>query len=118
SFAANRLTGRIQQIDKTQHQLTIAQAGKTQSLKFGDNSTIFYEGRLGSIDDLKEGQEVRAAYEERDGQKNLRWLDVTSKEPGGTATTGTSQGGAASNDQAPQSVSGSIRSIDPKANQI
>lgn len=103
SFAANQLTGQIKSIDKSQKSITIDQSGKQQSLKLTDNATVFMNGRLASLDDLKEGQQVRAAYEDRGGQKSLRWIEVT---PAGGSTgsmkndTGMhDQSGAMKNDQ-------------------
>jgi len=77
SLGSTQVVGQIKNIDHSQNALTIDQNGKQQDLKLSGNPTVFMNGRLGSLSDLKEGQQVRAAYEERDGQKNLRWIEVT-----------------------------------------
>ena len=76
SFAANQVAGRVTSVNRSSKQLTIDEAGQQKEMKIPDNVTVFVNGRLGSIDDLREGQEVRAAYEERSGQKSLRWIEV------------------------------------------
>jgi Cu/Ag efflux protein CusF len=76
SFGANQIVGQIKTVNRSTKEIAIDQAGKQQSLKLSENATVFTNGRLGSFEDLKEGQQVRAAYEERGGQKTLRWIEV------------------------------------------
>jgi Cu/Ag efflux protein CusF len=79
SFGANQINGQVQAFEPMQKKITIDQSGKKQELKLTDDTTVFVDGRLGSVMDLKEGQEVRAAFENRDGGKSLRWIEVTPK---------------------------------------
>jgi Cu/Ag efflux protein CusF len=83
SFASNQLTGRISHIDKEAKEVTVRAGPDEQTLKMGDNATVFLEGRLGTFEDLKEGQQVRAAYEPREEAKSLRWIEVNP--PGATS---------------------------------
>jgi Cu/Ag efflux protein CusF len=105
SFSSNQLTGEITSIDKSEKEITVKSGADEQTLKMGDNATVFLEGRLGSFEDLKEGQQVRAAYEPREEAKSLRWIEVNppggaakpeqkpNTAPGGGADTGTGSAG-------------------------
>ena len=75
-FGANQLVGQITSLDTDAKTIAIDQAGQTLELKLPENATVFVNGRLGSFTDLREGQQVRAAFEERQGQKSLRWIEV------------------------------------------
>ncbi len=76
-FATNEVSGKIANVSPSAKEVVIAQPdGQQQSLKLGSNATVFLQGRLGSFSDLKEGQQVRAAYEMQNGQKTLRWIEV------------------------------------------
>lgn len=75
-FSSARMNGEIRGIDKQARTITIDQSGRLQTLRVDDRSTVFLEGRLGSLDDLREGQQVRAAYEERGTERSLRWIEV------------------------------------------
>lgn len=50
--------------------------GERLTLEATDGTAIFVEGRLGSFEDLREGQQVRAAFDEREGRRVLRWIEV------------------------------------------
>lgn len=131
SFASNQIVGQIKVIDKDSKQLTIDQAGRPQEIKLGDNATVFLEGRLGSVEDLKEGQQVRAAYEEKAGEKTLRWIEVNpsatgrqgstgtpgAKETGQGANPGAAAGGAAAPDTK-HALVGTVRSVDTDKSQV
>jgi Cu/Ag efflux protein CusF len=85
SFASNQVTGEISHIDKGAKEVTVKTGDEEKTLTMGDNATVFLEGRLGSFEDLKEGQQVRAAYEPREETKSLRWIEVNP--PGGASQT-------------------------------
>jgi Cu/Ag efflux protein CusF len=88
SFGANQVVGKIKSVNRSTKEVTIDQAGEVQKLKLSDNATVFTNGRLGAFEDLREGQQVRAAYEERGGQKTLRWIEVTPTGAGGSTDQG------------------------------
>lgn len=89
---AQQVTGELRAIDRDAHTVTIDQGGQLRTYRMDDRSTVFLEGRLGNLDDLKEGQQVRAAWEERGTEKSVRWLEVnppdrrqgSAPEPSGT----------------------------------
>ncbi len=132
TFSSTQLTGRLSSIDKDAGEVTIDHAGQTQVLKLGDNTTVFTEGRLGSIEDLKEGQQVRAAFEEKGGERTLRWIEVNPSggkaQPqgsnegtgamGGAAAGGAAAGGAGGSPAAKNQVTGAVVSVDPARNQV
>lgn len=76
-FASNQINGRIRTIDRAAKTIAIEGKGQTQELTLTENATVFLEGRLGTWEDLSEGQQVRAAFEERQGQRTIRWIEVT-----------------------------------------
>ena len=84
TFASNQVSGEISHLDKSAKEITVKSGAEEQTLKMGDNATVFLEGRLGAFDDLKEGQQVRAAFEPREEGKSLRWIEVNP--PGGSTT--------------------------------
>ncbi len=139
TFASNQLTGKIQSVDPTAKQVTIAQPnGQQENLTLGENATVFMHGRLGSFQDLKEGQQVRAAYELKNGQKTLRWIEVTpsteQQQPGATPPAtpqpeekGTPGGGADAPAAAPSTmrteergheITGEVVSVDSAKHQL
>jgi hypothetical protein len=77
SFAANQVLGRIQSLGSRHETVTLDVGGTDQRYQLGSQTTVFVEGRLGSAQDLKEGQQVRAAFEAQDGTKTIRWIEVT-----------------------------------------
>jgi Cu/Ag efflux protein CusF len=114
SFAANQIAGQIMTVDKARKEVTIDQRGKTLDLKLTESATVFVNGRLGSLEDLKEGQQVRAAFEERGGQRNLRWIEVTQArgDQGGSVTPGKQ-----SMNQNP-TIIGTLVSVDSNKSQV
>lgn len=75
-LGSSRLSGRILSLAPHGDSVTIASGGKPMRFELHQSSTIFVDGRLGGLQDLKEGVEVRAAYESRDGQVTIRWIEV------------------------------------------
>jgi Cu/Ag efflux protein CusF len=115
TFASNQVSGEISHIDKSAKEVTVKSGPQEQTLKMGDNATVFLEGRLGSFEDLKEGQQVRAAYEPREDAKSLRWIEVNP--PGGTTTKSESKTGAHDEAHANQ-ITGKVVSIDTATRQV
>jgi hypothetical protein len=73
---ARQAVGELRAIDREAHTVTIDEAGELRTYRMDDRSTVFLEGRLGSLGDLAEGQQVRAAWEERGTERSVRWLEV------------------------------------------
>lgn len=132
AVTTNQLTGELQSIDRDRKTLTIDQAGQTQLLKLDDRATVFLEGRLGSFEDLKEGQQVRAAFEEKEGTRTLRWIEVNPKPaparpapapvppergtPGDAPKAATGPGKAAT--EAKNELQGQVVTVDPDKSKL
>ncbi len=119
AFASNQVSGEISHIDKSAKEVTVKSGAQEQTLTMGDNATVFLEGRLGSFEDLKEGQQVRAAYEPREEAKSLRWIEVNP--PGGTSTKSDSKTGAATGakeEAHTNQITGKVVSIDTANRQV
>jgi len=113
-FAANQLVGQITKIDPASRNVTIQEAKASRTLKLGDDTTVFVEGRLGTAQDLKEGQQVRAAFETHSGQLTLRWIEVApAASDSGTATESPSQPGSST-----PPVSGTVVRNDPASGHL
>jgi len=74
-------SGTIRTLDKRTRVLTLESAGRTHELKVPETATVFVDGRIGAWQDLKEGQKVRAAWEEKHGANDVRWIEVRPPEP-------------------------------------
>jgi hypothetical protein len=51
------------------------------TLEVTEDTRIAVEGTTGSLQDIREGDEVKASYEERDGKNIARSIEVTEAEP-------------------------------------
>lgn len=51
------------------------------TLEVTDDTRIAVEGTTGSLQDIREGDEVKAAYEARDGKNIAKSIEVTEAEP-------------------------------------
>lgn len=76
SFGARQIVGRVQSFEPAQKTMVIESEGQRQPVKLTDDTTVFVEGRLGSALDLKEGAQVRAAFENEAGSRTLRWIEI------------------------------------------
>ena len=74
-------TGRIRAIDKDRNQLTIAPGEKQEAvnLVIDRTTTIFVDGRIGKLDDVREGNEVRASYELKQGSNRAQWIEINKR---------------------------------------
>lgn len=78
--ASNQLQGKISEYDQQARTLKLEAEGQGETeLRLTENATVFIDGRLGTSADLQEGQEVRAAFDEREGSKTVRWIEVTTE---------------------------------------
>jgi len=90
SFVSNQLVGQIKTVEPRKQSITVSVNGHDQSYAMGNSTTVFVEGRLGALQDLKAGQDVRAAFDNHNGQRSIRWIEVTppaTKAPQNTAAT-------------------------------
>lgn len=72
------LQGRIDAVNPDEGAIVIAPADREErvSARIAAGVPVFLEGRLDDRKALKEGQQVRASYEVRDGKTRLRWVEV------------------------------------------
>jgi hypothetical protein len=84
--AGDALTGKVEQFDRSTNELTVA--GSDQKLKIDSSTKVMRDGSRASIDDIKEGDQVRASYSGSGDTLQVRSLDITS--PGATGDTGSS----------------------------
>lgn len=119
TFASNQVSGEISHLDKSAKEITVKSGAEEETLKMGDNATVFLEGRLGAFDDLKEGQQVRAAFEPREEGKSLRWIEVNP--PGGSTTkteTKTETKTGLHDESYKTQVTGKVISVDTATRQV
>lgn len=72
--AAAEMEGKIQSIDVAGKEITLDNGSK---LVLDENATISVEGKMGKLEDLKEGAKVKASYEEKDGKNVTTQLEVS-----------------------------------------
>jgi Cu/Ag efflux protein CusF len=70
------LTGKVQQFDRSTNELTVA--GSDQKLKIDSSTKVMRDGSRASIDDIKEGDQVRASYSDSGDTLQVKSLDITS----------------------------------------
>ncbi|WP_242394066.1 hypothetical protein [Anaeromyxobacter oryzisoli] len=58
--AANELTGTVQKFDRDANQLTLANSDK--KLRVSSDTQVMKDGQVGSLSDIREGDQVRASY--------------------------------------------------------
>lgn len=77
--ASNELSGVVKKIDKDKRSLKISSlTGKDQDLKVATSATITRDGTQSSLDQIKEGDEVRASFDASGSQVSK--IDVNSKQ--------------------------------------
>lgn len=69
-------TGRLEAIDGRSGRLTLLSGERPLTLRCGEGTTVFIGGRMGSIDELDEGQTVRVTYEPSHGTPLAEWVEV------------------------------------------
>jgi len=70
-------SGEVKEIQHARNEVTLESEGKRVVLRLHRATTIFVDGRVSTLDELKPGMEVRASYEERDGANRTQWLEAT-----------------------------------------
>jgi hypothetical protein len=72
--------GKVQQIDKANRQLVVDRSRHGPlTLQIDKSTTIFIDGRTGSLDEIGAGSEVRASFESRQGANRAQWIEVNRK---------------------------------------
>lgn len=80
----NEVKGTIDVVKTAQNEVVIKalpEKKELTTLHVDKDTTIFVDGRTGALSDLKEGQEVRASFEEKAGMKHANWIEVTTAGP-------------------------------------
>ncbi len=95
----NSLQGRVESFDRSNNTLTLS--GAPQTLKIDSSTDVTKGGSRASIDDIKEGDQVRASFSGASGDTlNVKKLDILSAGASGSAatppTTGTGSTGSGS----------------------
>ena len=79
--ASSELSGVVKKIDKDKHSLKISSStGSEQELKVADSATITRDGKQAGLDQIKEGDQVRASFDASGNQASK--LEVSSKQKG------------------------------------
>jgi Cu/Ag efflux protein CusF len=77
--ASNELSGVVKKVDKDKRSLKVSSpAGGDQELKVADSATITRDGSQAALDQIKEGDQVRASFDASGSQASK--IDVTSKQ--------------------------------------
>ena len=80
--ASSELSGVVKKIDKDKHSLKISSStGSEQELKVADSATITRDGSQAGLDQIKEGDQVRASLDASGKQASK--IEVSSKQKAG-----------------------------------
>lgn len=75
--------GRVSGIDKEHNQLTLENApSRALTLQLDKTTTVFLDGHTSSLEEVREGAEVRASYEVKRGSNRAQWIEVSKKRQG------------------------------------
>jgi Cu/Ag efflux protein CusF len=122
SMSTNQVQGTISKLDPQGKSLTVLEGEQPTQLSLNESATVFVDGRLGTADDLQEGQQVRAAFDEANGNRTVRWIEVTT--PAGSGAQSGSQGsqqgasGSMQGSMGANQMIGTIVSIDAEKNRL
>jgi Cu/Ag efflux protein CusF len=76
--ASKELSGVVKKVDKDKRSLKISSATGEQELKLAETATITRDGTQAGLDQIKEGDQVRASFEASGNQASR--IEVTSKD--------------------------------------
>ena len=86
--ASKELSGVVKKVDKDKRSLKISSAtGGEQELKVADSATITRDGTQSGLDQIKEGDQVRASFDASGSQVSK--IEVNSKQKADTSDTKT-----------------------------
>ena len=77
------LSGKVQRFDRSKNELTLS--GSDRKLKLDSTTKVMRDGARASIDDIKEGDQVRASFSGSGDTLEVRSLDITSEGTGSGA---------------------------------
>ena len=84
--ASKELSGVVKKVDKDKRSLKISSAtGGEQELKVADSATITRDGTQSGLDQIKEGDQVRASFDASGNQASK--IEVNSKQKADTSDT-------------------------------
>ena len=76
---SSEVSGMVKKVDKDKHSLKISSStGSEQELKVADSATITRDGNQVGLDQIKEGDQVRASFDATGS--NVSKIEVTSKQ--------------------------------------
>lgn len=61
---------------KSNEVLVVGRDGSEVRLETEKDTTVFVDGGVGGLADLREGVPVRASFEEQDGKRVIHWIEV------------------------------------------
>ena len=89
------LQGKVEKFDRSQKTLRLSGSDKT--LHVNSSTTVMRSGESATLDDIKEGDEVRVSYSGSDHATNVKTIDIIASGSTGTSSgmgTGSSSTGA------------------------
>lgn len=78
------LAGKVQRFDRSKNELTLS--GSDRKLKLDSTTKVMRDGARASIDDIKEGDQVRASFSGSGDTLEVKSLDITSEGATGSGT--------------------------------
>lgn len=93
------LSGKVQSFDRSNNTLTLS--GSPKMLKVDPGTQVTKDGERASIDDIKEGDQVRASFSGTGDTPHVEAIDITSK--GSTSGSETSGSSSATEPRSPSS---------------
>jgi Cu/Ag efflux protein CusF len=100
--AANELTGTVQKFDRDANQLTLANSDK--KLRVSSDTQVMKDGQVGSLSDIREGDQVRASYSGTGDTVQVHRIEVMSA--GSKSQTGSYGAPSTPSTPAPESGTG------------
>ncbi len=93
STKSSALQGKVEKFDRSKNTLTLSGSDKT--LKVDSSTMVMKNGLSATLDDIKEGDEIRASYSGSGNTVKVKSLDIVAAAPTGSSSgmgTGSSMG--------------------------
>lgn len=71
-----QIEGRVKELDRGKHRLTLESKKEPLVLHFDRSTTVFIDGRLARIEELAPGMQVKATWQPRRGARHATWIEV------------------------------------------
>jgi len=81
SAPLGQLEGRVKELDRSKHRLTLESKKDPLVLHFDRSTTVLIDGRIARVEELAPGMQVRAAWQERRGMRHAQWIEVDAPAP-------------------------------------